>query len=83
MDTNTQHQDFQYFISNHDEICSLYPNKFVVIQDKQVVLVEDTFDKALQGAIAKGLELGTFIVQECSEGEEAYTQNFYTRAIFD
>ena len=29
-----------------------------------------------------GLELGTFIIQLCSEGESGYTQTFNPRVIF-
>ncbi len=27
-------------------------------------------------------ELGTFLIQECTEGDSAYTQTFHSRVIF-
>lgn len=74
--------DFQYFVDNHDEILAKYPNKFVVIKDKSIVLAEDSFDSALDKAISLGLEVGAFLIQECTEGDSAYTQTYHSRVIF-
>lgn len=38
--------------------------------------------KMLSKALDGGLELGTFIIQLCSEGESGYTQTFHSRVIF-
>lgn len=83
MESNINLQDdFKYFIEHHDEIFSQYPNKFVVIQNKQIILAETSIEKALESAVSKGLEIGTFIIQECTEGDSAYTQTFHSRVIF-
>lgn len=78
----TQSEDFKYFVANHDELFNLYPNKNLVIQDKKVVLATDTFEEALRKAMSAGLKLGDFIIQECTEGDRAYTQHFSSRVVF-
>lgn len=82
MEKYSLEENFNYFIANHDEILKQYPNKFVVIQNKQVIFGADTFDEAFSEANSRGLETGTYIIQECSEGDSAYTQTFHSRAIF-
>lgn len=78
----TQSEDFKWFVENHDSLVNLYKDKFIVIKDKEVVASADTIEQGIDAAIDRGLELGTFIVQLCTEGDSAYTQKFYSRAIF-
>ena len=78
----SQTDDFKYFVDNHDTLFNLYPNKHLVIQNGKVIIASDTFEDALNKALEKGLELGTFIIQECTEGEEGYTQRFHSRVRF-
>lgn len=75
-------REFKYFKDNHDELFRNYPNKYLVIQGDVVLLAADNFDMALNEAISNGLEAGTFMIQLCSEGEEAYTQTFHSRVVF-
>lgn len=79
---DTLQLDFKYFIDNHDEIFANYPNKFVVIKDETVLYAEDSFELALEKATSNGLEVGTFLIQECTEGDGAYTQTYHSRVIF-
>ena len=74
--------DFKFFKDNHDAIFSEYPNKHVVIKGKEVLYSDDTFEGALTKAINGGLEVGTFLIQHCSAGDEGYTQTFHSRVIF-
>lgn len=69
-------EEFDWFINNHREIFEKYPNTFLVIKDKEIKFAADTFDEALMMATCSGLKLGTFIIQECSEGNDSYTQDF-------
>ena len=75
-------KEFKYFVNHHDEIFNEYPNMFVVVYGEKIISAADTFDDALINAINMGLEPGTFLIQECTEGEEAYTQTFHTRVVF-
>ena len=81
MPINQQSDDFKYFL-DHDELLGQYRNKFVVISNRRVCFADDTFERALKKAIDGGLEMGAFIVQECTEGNAAYTRTFHSRAIF-
>lgn len=78
----TQSKDFKWFVENHDSLYNLYPNKHIVIQEQNVIYAGDTFEDALNNAISRGLQLGSFIIQECTEGEDSYTQTFSSRVIF-
>lgn len=77
-----QSDDFKWFVDNHDTLVNLYKDKFVVIKDKVVVASSNTLEEGIGKALDLGLELGSFIVQLCTEGDSAYTQKFYSRAIF-
>lgn len=77
-----QKEDFKYFVDHHDELVNLYKDKYVVIKNKEVVAVAETLDQGIEKALDLGLQLGSFIVQLCTEGDGAYTQRFYSRAIF-
>ena len=74
-------KEFKYYLENQTELLKKYKGKVLVIKDQQVVDVYDSYDEAVFGA-AKKYELGTFLVQECTEGEDAYTQTFHSRVIF-
>ena len=78
----SQSEDFDWFVENHEKLYESYPDKILVIQNKSVVFAGETFEEALGLACSNGLELGTFIIQECSQGEECYTQSFSSRVVF-
>ena len=69
-------------MNNHDEIFRKFPNKFVVIRNEEVIDSGDSFDEAFSGAINAGLTIGNFLIQECTEGDSAYTQFFSSRVVF-
>ncbi len=75
-------KEFEFFTENHDELVKKYPNKFVVLKDRTVVLAGDSFEEAYAKAHDSGLVLGTFLIQECTEGDSAYTQTFLSRVVF-
>ena len=75
-------QDFKFFLDKHDEILAQYPNMFVVIQDGAVVFAENTFEAAYEKVVKSGMEFGTFIIQECTAGDSAYTQFFSNQIAF-
>ena len=77
-----QSEDFRWFVDNHDSLVNLYKDKYVVISNKEVILTAETLEGGIDKALNYGLELGTFIVQLCTEGDSAYTQRFYSRVTF-
>lgn len=82
MATNSLEKEFKFFTENHNNIYQEYPDKYVVIQNEAVVLAADSFEEALNAAIEKGMQVGEFLVQQCTEGESGFTQIFHSRAIF-
>ncbi len=74
-------KEFEFFKEHHKELYNKYPDRFLVIKDLEVKYDASTFEKALEFAVKK-YELGTFLVQQCTKGEEGFTQTFHSRVIF-
>jgi hypothetical protein len=68
-------KEFQYYLDNQDDLVKKYNNRFIVIIDNKVVGHFDDYEQALFQSL-KQYEAGTFLIQECTEGEEAYTDTF-------
>jgi len=75
-------KEFKYYLTHQDELLKKYNNRVLVIVGEEVVDNYDSFEDALYQSLAKKYELGTFLIQECTEGEDAYTETFHSRAIF-
>jgi hypothetical protein len=74
-------KEFQYYLDNQSELVKKYNGRFIVIIGEDVVGNYDSYEQALFESM-KQYELGTFLIQECTEGEEAYTQTFHSRVVF-
>ena len=74
-------KDFQYYLDNQAELVKRYNHRFLVIKNCEVIEDFDSYEKALYES-SKKHELGTFLIQECTEGDSAYTQTFHTRVMF-
>jgi hypothetical protein len=67
--------DFDYFKENMISFFKEYGERFIAIKDKTVLGVYDTFDEALTETL-KTEELGTFIVQQCTDNDVNFTHVF-------
>jgi hypothetical protein len=74
-------KEFEYYLENQNELLTKYNGRFIVILDKKVVGDYDSYEQALFES-KKKYELGAFLIQECTEGEDAYTQTFHSRVVF-
>ncbi len=74
-------KEFQYFLDHQEELVKEYNGKVLVIVGEKVVGAYDTTFDALSAAQSE-FEPGTFLLQECIEGKEAYTQTFHSRVSF-
>ena len=74
-------KEFKYYLDHQDELLPRYNNRFVVVVGEEVVGDYDDYEQALFESVKKH-EAGTFLIQECTEGEEAYTETFHSRVIF-
>lgn len=79
---NELKQTFKWFKEHHNEIFAQYPNSFVVIRDEAVLFSAPSFEDAMSIADSQGLEAGTYLIQECREGESSYTQMFCSDIVF-
>jgi len=72
---------FQWYLDNQNEIVQKYNGKYIVIKSNAIV---GSYNSDIEAILEseKKYELGTFLVQRCSPGTEAYTQNFSSRIIF-
>ena len=73
-------REFKYFLDHQEELVKKFPGKFVVIKNGAVIGTFDTEIQAIKDA-SKTHQLGTFLVQKCEPGTEAYTQTFHSRVV--
>ena len=71
-------KNYNYYIQNHDIIIEKYLNKFIIIKDEKIIDSYDTFEEAFEES-SKKYELGTFIIQKCTENIEEDTRIFHSR----
>ncbi len=70
--------EFKYYLENQAELVKKYNDRFIVIIGNEVIGDYDTLEQALSET-QKEHELGTFLVQRCSEGSKDYTSTFHSR----
>ena len=65
-------QELNFFISHQDELVKKYPSKTLALQGEKVLGVyESPLEAYLE--VQKEHQLGTFMIQPCESGTEAYT----------
>lgn len=64
--------ELDYFIQHQDELVQKHRGKFLVLKGREVVGVHQTALEAYLEA-SKKYELGSFMIQPCEPGPEAYT----------
>ncbi|MCL2261070.1 MAG: hypothetical protein FWC15_06935 [Fibromonadales bacterium] len=74
-------KEFSYYLEHQDELLKKYNNRFVVIVGEKVVGDYGSHEQALFRSVKK-YKRGTFLIQECTEGDKAYTLTFHSRVAF-
>ena len=74
-------KDLDYFIANQTDLVAKYQSKTLVIKDCKVLEVCDTPLAAFVKA-TETYEPGTFMIQPCMSGSNAYTVCISTQEIF-
>jgi hypothetical protein len=69
-------KEFYYYLENQNKLLKKYDGRFVVIIGENVVGDYATFDDAYANSV-KQYELGTFLIQKCTEGDKDYTAHIY------
>ena len=67
--------EFDWYLANQNSLVERYSGKHLVIKDNKVVSAFDTAMDALTNA-KKMYQPGTFLIQLCTPGEDAYTAKF-------
>jgi hypothetical protein len=74
-------KEFKYFVNHQKELVRKYNGKYIVIIGEEIVGIFDSIAQAYEDSIKKYTP-GTFFIQFCIPGEEAYSQSFNSRVIF-
>jgi hypothetical protein len=65
-------EELDFFIANQDELTEKYFGKILVIKDRSIIGVYNTpLDAYIE--TQKVYPIGTFLIQPCQKGPEAYT----------
>jgi len=74
-------KEFDFYLSHQAELIEKFNGKFIVIKDGQVLGAYSSDQEAVEET-SKNQELGTFLVQYCSHGNNNYTTHFHSRVVF-
>jgi len=74
-------KELEFFIANQERLVKEHRGKTLVIKDQQVVGVYDTPLEAYTESMKK-YEPGTFMIQPCNEGTDAYTVTITSHELF-
>lgn len=77
---DTLRKEFKYYLDQQDMLVEDYAGKVIAIKACSVIGAYDTHLEAFTETI-KQHERGTFILQQVSRGNEAYTATFYSPVI--
>ncbi len=74
-------KELNFFVSNQTDLVASYKGKVLVIKGQKVVGVyKDALEAYFEAQ--KQYELGTFMLQPCEPGEEAYTVFITSNELF-
>ncbi|MFN8395040.1 MAG: hypothetical protein U0176_10365 [Bacteroidia bacterium] len=83
MEGNKGSGRFLYYVAHQDELVRLYNGKVIVMKDEVVGVFENEHDAYWDSV--RRFEPGTFMIQLCTPGREAYTikghQKNYNRSV--
>ncbi len=74
-------KEFQYYLDHQEELVKEYDGKYIVIIGEKVVGSYDSELEAYESS-KKKYELGTFLIQHVSPGDDNYTQTYHSRVSF-
>jgi hypothetical protein len=74
-------KEFRYYLSNQNELVKKYNGRVLVIVGEKVIGDYQNEEEAFFLS-EKNYQSGTFLIQKCTPGDEAYTQTFHSRVAF-
>ena len=78
---NQLEKEFQYYKDHQKELVEKYDGKVIVIKNCKVIGTYDSDEQAFV-EISKTHKVGTFLIQKCEAGKQAYTEIFHSRVSF-
>jgi len=69
-------KEFNWYLAHQSELVEQYNGKHLVIKDENVVGFYNSTSEAYRES-KKKYKLGTFLIQLCTPGKEAYTKTFH------
>ena len=70
--------EFKFYLENQDDFLKRYEGRFIVIKNRKVLGSYESEIEAYK-EIQKEHQLGTCLIQLVQEGENSYSQTFYSR----
>ena len=74
---SNQSRDFKWFKDNRVDLFTKYGDVFLAIKNQQVIGTYQSYAEGVKKTAQKE-ELGTFIVQHCTQDESGYTNYIYS-----
>jgi hypothetical protein len=74
--------EFKYYLKNQDELLKKFNGRFIVIKDDKVLGDYSSEIEALSET-RKSHEVGTFLIQNCTPGNNAYTETYHSRVVLN
>lgn len=75
-------KEFKYYLKNQDELLKKFNGRFIVIKGDKVLGDYSTEIEALSET-RKSHEIGTFLIQKCTPGNNAYTETYHSRVVLN
>jgi len=72
--------EFKFYLEHQEEFVKKYSGKVIVIKEGKVLGVYDSELQAVRET-SREHDLGSFLVQKCEPGAEAYSQTFHSRVL--
>ena len=75
-------KEFKYYLKNQDELVKKFDGRFIVIKENKV-LGDYSSEIVALSETRKSHELGSFLIQQCTPGNNSYTETYHSRVILN
>ncbi|MDO6761750.1 hypothetical protein Q4566_16195 [Tamlana sp. 2_MG-2023] len=75
-------KEFKYYLNNQDELLKKFNGRYIVIKGDKILGDYSSEIEALSET-RKSHEVGTFLIQKCTPGNNAYTETYHSRVVLN
>lgn len=72
-------KDFTFYLENQSELVEKYHGRFIVIKDQNVIGDYDSEQEAIDKMLDLGHDMGTFLIQHCTDDDNTTSATFHSR----